>query len=185
MYTNDTSQYGSISANSSDLLIFERGKTANAGATYSITKLIFQDPIAAVGNPAILQFPAKAGGTYTLATTDQIPAPFLAYVGLLTQSGTDNPINTEIVNTLDEFLFWSRNDIGHYTCSTVDGFTENKTVIFSSITITALGGGTGEGYTFVFERASASSVDLKTYNAAGALADGLLNGTPVEIRVYP
>ncbi len=111
--------------------------------------------------------------------------PYKVYTALLTQSGTDAPVATVLENTLGGTLVWTRDTTGQYTGTLNGAFTENKTFITSQFnaTLTPPSGGYISG--ILGERNDNDSIHLITFDIPSTdTGDGILNETPIEIRVY-
>lgn len=123
----------------------------------------------------------------TVDALEESARPYLVYVAMLNQSGTNAPTATVLENTLGGEVVWTYSSVGAYLASLVGAFTENKTMCFApqndswtSLTVYAM------------SRASSNFVQLNT---------GILDATTgevtasngrlyndfsyIEIRVYP
>jgi hypothetical protein len=114
-------------------------------------------------------------------------ASYTVYTALLTQAGTSAPTATVLQNTLGGTVVWARSGAGVYTGTLSGAFPASKTAIFISNNDAA---GSDSMNQYSLRRTSADVVTINTLSAnwAGTEApfdDGLLNGTTVEIRVYP
>jgi len=98
------------------------------------------------------------------------------YVAKLSQSGTDAPTATVFRNDLDGTVVWARASEGTYTAT--------LTGAFPATTYVSVTPGIESSHTAT--RTSANVITLTTCDPHGAhaLADDLLEGTFVEIRVY-
>jgi hypothetical protein len=110
---------------------------------------------------------------------------YRSYTALLTQSGTDAPVATVLENTLGEISF-SYTNPGVYKIESDGLFTVGKTWTSSSL----VNDGANGVYQQVIVEASNTSgaflpdeIILRTYGG-DFNGDGLLNSTPIEIRVY-
>lgn len=108
------------------------------------------------------------------------------YVALLTQSFANAPVATVLENTLGGTVVWTRTTNGIYVATLASAFPEIKTVL-SHGSLAPFNAQVGQ---IELTRTSDNTLQLKTRDldigAGGAeLADGLLLGTTVEIRVYP
>jgi len=118
---------------------------------------------------AVQQIQNNEGGSY------------LKYVALLTQSGEDDPVATVLENTLDGPVVWTRVDVGDYTGTLNGAFTLNKSVGF----LGTIGPSDGINVAIVNNNNfDINSCNVQTYNSLGE-RDGVLDGTFIEIRVYP
>ena len=104
---------------------------------------------------------------------------YSAYVALMTQAETDDPVATVLKNGLSGAIAWARTGVGVYTGTLTGAFSANKTALLATPT----GGDLAAGASL--ERTSADVVTLRTLNAAGAAMDDGLRGTAIEILVYP
>jgi len=113
--------------------------------------------------------------------------PYKVYTALLTQSGTDAPVATVLQNTLGGTVVWTRDDVGDYTATLSSAFTNNKTICFSTVSIT-----NPSIYSALvqIQRASDNTIKVNNYYYEPAdafyLKDISYSGVPVqiEIRVY-
>jgi len=105
-------------------------------------------------------------------------APSLICRGFLTQSGTNNPVFTSIINTLDGV--WARTGVGTYTLTKTGIFVENKTIPNDDVYTDQ------SGNLFKINRTSENIITLLTYAAAdtATLADGVLSNRFINIEVY-
>jgi hypothetical protein len=97
---------------------------------------------------------------------------------LLNQNGANAPVATVLDNTLGFTPVWSRESIGDYRITYVDGFPYNKTQCFYGNRIQAISEilfGPYVGFN--------NFVELLVYGAVG-VSDDLLIDFPIEIRVY-
>lgn len=100
--------------------------------------------------------------------------PYRVYTALLTQAGTNAPVATVLENTLGFTPVWSRYSAGDYKGTYVGGFPTARTTVLCQSNYAAK---ILAQCTFDF------FVELFVYGP-NAVADDLLNNTPVEIRVY-
>ncbi len=96
-------------------------------------------------------------------------ASYLKYVALLTQTGTEAPTEIILENSLSGAITWTRSDIGVYVGTLEAEFTIEKTFVMCPFA------GGGYGY--------ANTVD--TVGITSPEGDGVIELTPIEIRVYP
>jgi len=73
-------------------------------------------------------FPDFAGG----GTVVGYPEGTKMYLALLTQTGTDAPVATVLVNTLGGTVSFTRDDLGYTLITSTGLFTINKTLFFPS-----------------------------------------------------
>lgn len=99
--------------------------------------------------------------------------PYKVWIGLLSQSGSAAPTASVYANTLGGNIVWSRTSAGLYAGTLVGAFPAGKIFPVSGFTdYAAL-------TVFTVARASNDVVSVATPDG-----DGVLNNTPVEIRVY-
>lgn len=101
------------------------------------------------------------------------------YKALITQSGTDAPVATVLVNTLSGTPVWSYSSTGRYVLTLTAEFTTDKTSVFINATNSANG-----GYLFGIFRANTDEVNVSS-SSAGVLSDDVLNDTSITIEVFP
>lgn len=101
--------------------------------------------------------------------------------GLITQTGTSDPVATELQNTLGGSITFSRSSAGVYSINGTGLFTTNKTFVtpkwetlrqstnYATVSVTL---------------ANTNQLSLNSY-LNGSAADDLLTNHPVEIIVYP
>lgn len=104
--------------------------------------------------------------------------PVLLCRGFLTQSGTNDPVFTSIVNTLEGV--WARTAVGTYTLTKTGAFVQNKTIPNDDIYTDQ------DGNLFKINRTNENTMTLLTYAAADTdvLADGVLVNRFINIEVY-
>lgn len=131
-------------------------------------------------------------GVYKTQGTAVQNVGYKSYVATLTQSATNAPVATIISNTLDGDIVWSYSgDAGGYFGDLVGAFTADKTFLiignYNVINNVQL-------YFTELLRESADQVSISTFRVTEADAggnlnkigtNGVLNSTPIEIRVYP
>lgn len=124
----------------------------------------------------VLSAPSRAAlakGMASWTASSSSSASYLVYTALLSQTGTDAPVATVLENTLGGTVVWSYNDVGYYTATLANAFTENKTYL--PLVIINDGGPVVVSVSW----ASSSAIELNISS------NGLLGATPFEIRVYP
>lgn len=99
--------------------------------------------------------------------------PYKVYTALLTQSGTDAPVAIVLENTIGNIV-WTYGTTGEYFGTLINVFISDKTY-FSALP--------SQGTQLKFVRSSVDVVNLGTI-ASLLKTNGLLNNTPIEIRVY-
>lgn len=129
---------------------------------------------------------AEAGTDTTRAVTPEGVAAAIAnnqgikkYVALLTQTGTNAPVATVLENTLGEVPVWSYDGEGEFLLATSNPvLTENKTAILIGSTLS----GNGNQAQAIWQ--STTGLYVATYSG-GAPANGFLNDTVIDVRVFP
>lgn len=101
------------------------------------------------------------------------PAGTKMYLALLTQSGTSAPVATVLVNTLGGTVVWARTDIGTYTATLSNAWT-NKTLIPPYLL---------QGTAPDIITVSINSTSEIEFSCAGG--DGSLTNFPIQILVFP
>ena len=102
--------------------------------------------------------------------------PYKVYTALLSQTGTDDPVAIVLENTIGNIV-WQRINPGSYTGTLTNAFTSNKTFLnagpFQFLYNTSC----------TFNRNNDDIVSLLN-QTNNIIADGILDNTPIEIRVY-
>ena len=100
------------------------------------------------------------------------------YRGFLTQSETNDPVFTSIINTLEGV--WARTGVGTYTLTKTGAFVENKTIPNDDVYTDQ------SGNLFKINRTNENTMTLLTYAAAdtATLADSVLSNRFINIEVY-
>lgn len=115
---------------------------------------------------------------------DTDKAPLYKYKAYLSQSGTDAPVATVVVNTFPAELVWSYSSEGTYLVTLAGAFTEGKT-------FTQIDGSEGRATssilhcTKVFGLNDVDSCYLVTGDISGTKSDGKMFSMGVSIEVYP
>ena len=125
-------------------------------------------------------------GTRTEWLESLIATPtYLLYTALISQSGTNAPTVTILENTLSAPIVWTRIDVGVYNGTLASPFLSNKTFanINTSGQLTPLPM-TLDVYHRRIGRIADNIIQIITGDAVD-YADGLLDFTEIEIRVYP
>lgn len=158
-----------------------QGPTGAAGPSNSLT----------IGTVTTLAAGSSATATITGASPVQtlnlgIPqgasggaGNYLKYVGSVFQVGTNNPVVTVKETTLAVTPTWTRFNTGFYYWNAIAyaGLAPSRVLTF--FTKDGATAGYGVGYY------DGSGITIKTYNAAGALTDGLMTNSAIEVRIYP
>jgi len=101
------------------------------------------------------------------------------YVAVLNQTGTNDPIATEFINTLGITPQYNRAGVGGYTLidpNNTQPFTTGKTYI-------QIVGGTGASIYNAYQ-SSENQITISTVTPGVGDVDGILQNTAIEIRVY-
>lgn len=98
---------------------------------------------------------------------------YKVYRALLTQSSTDAPVATVLQNDLGAVV-WGYTSTGIYTATLVGAFTNATSVFVSNDDLDGIAGA---------KKTSADVVTLTTGTAAATVANAILDGTSIEIRV--
>ncbi len=148
------------------------GTVTTLGAGASATATITGSSPSQVLNLGIPQGTAGGGGG----------GGYLVYSAKISQSGTGNPTVTVKESTLAAGGTWARFNAGYYY------FASNPTLL-------AIGANNARVMVFftkdynTFGIATASfdsgAIYINTYNGSGVLTDSLMNGSSIEVRVYP
>jgi len=98
---------------------------------------------------------------------------FNEYVATLEQNTTSNPTPTIINNKLSGAITWVRNSVGEYDGTLTGAFVDGTVALNISPSL---------GFISIL-RQSDNIIRIKTYNTSGVLADDILKGNTVSIRV--
>lgn len=104
--------------------------------------------------------------------------PYRVYTGLISQTGTSNPTVVILENTIGNIV-WTRNTNGQYQGYLPGEFLAAKTFLLTSSDYAI--NPTNQARQFF--RSSDDYISILT-QINGIVADGLLDNTPIEIRVY-
>lgn len=107
--------------------------------------------------------------------------PYKVYTALLSQSGTSDPVATVLENTIGDISF-EYIDIGAYTISSNNLFTENKTIVLQDQQINRNDNDTDYCIRIVYDDVNSIIINTAFLDTT-EINDALLN-TPIEIRVY-
>ena len=97
-----------------------------------------------------------------------IKLPYKVYTALLTQTSTNPPIATVLENTIGN-ITWSYEGVGTYNATLIGAFTLNKTYCPIAIVNSAPD--------LIIPNLNLDFIEFIT-------GDGILNNTPIEIRIY-
>lgn len=110
---------------------------------------------------------------------DGLSAKPKVYIALLTQSVTNDPTVTVVLNTLGVTPSVTRDDVGNYWVTATGKFTADKTVCeidYNSVdTFGKLN----------IQRADVNICTIQSYDNTDTLADSLLLNNWIKITVYP
>lgn len=114
-------------------------------------------------------------------------ASYKVYTAELFQSGLDAPVATVFENTLGGEIVWTRTLAGVYHGTLTDAFVNGKTFIPNKDRI--IGQFTENMQITYINRFNNNIIQIETYGADIGLdtttpLDYILNGFPIEIRVY-
>lgn len=105
------------------------------------------------------------------------------YKALLTQSGTDAPVATVLVNTLSGTPVWSYLSVGQYQLTLASEFVLGKTTVLLGCADQAA---SDAFYYTIDSTVQPNGVSMQTINVTtDAAANFLLNYTLITIEVYP
>jgi hypothetical protein len=101
-------------------------------------------------------------------------ASYTSYVALISQTGTNAPIATQLVNTTNKTFTFTRVSSGSYRITASGSlFTSGKTIVFLN------GGAAENNHDVAWLRVSNTIINLETHNSDGKFTSGSL-----EIRIY-
>lgn len=150
------------------------------------------DVVETVGNHTYAGFGISVEVDNGAITIDATPVVF-TYVALVTQSGTNAPTASVISNTFPELPTWGYLVEGGYKLEFAnftlpEGRTlppdpgSNDEVLFN--VISKLGSSTSIHNGYVFYRQSDSEMRLESFSGSETNANGILNNTLIELKVY-
>ena len=142
-------------------------------------------PIEVPTTTDLIPFSDVSNGNVTKSATVQsianlanaVQLGYTSLVQLLTQTGTNAPVATEVYNNTGETFTWSYVSNGVYRItSTNTPFTVNKTIVFANLgsSIESL-----QGFDVSWNRISNSIIEIKTNSDNTALVNGSF-----EIKIY-
>ena len=142
-------------------------------------------PIEVPATTDLIPFSDVSKGNVTKSATVQsianlanaVQLGYTSLVQLLTQTGTNAPVATEVYNNTGETFTWSYVSNGVYRItSTNTPFTVNKTIVFANLgsSIESL-----QGFDVSWNRISNSIIEIKTNSDNTALVNGSF-----EIKIY-
>lgn len=123
----------------------------------------------------------KTGDTANYQMLAAASKGYFSWVGFLNQGGTLIPTDQVLRNELsDNPIIWARVNPGRYTGTLAGKFTLGKTIVIP------LGMSAFEVSNSKFVKGAQSNVNVIYINTDDNLgpADGILDGYPIEIRVY-
>ena len=102
------------------------------------------------------------------------------YKALITQSGTDAPVATALVNTLSGTPVWSRDSTGFYKLTLASEFPIAKTIY----SVTPSDNSANSQILISLFNGEPNVLQIET-RVSGVLTDELLYSTPITIEVFP
>jgi len=123
---------------------------------------------------SVLNITDENGSTTFL--TAETTSSYYVYTAKITQTSFDDPVATILENTLPFTPNWGRSDAGEYSCNIPTG-DPTKIICFIGPT------STNTILSSLYSN-NTDTVFLLSMNINGTPSDGLLNNTPVEIRLY-
>lgn len=172
--------------------MFVEDLTGNLTASYNVNNILVENTLS--GNQLqinidniqnqIIDFPDTSG---KLALLTDIPVAYKLYIARLTQFGTSDPIAVIVYNNFPSPIVWTRNSTGSYRGTLTGQFTQYKTVGFIQTNIYQ---GTIYPIQYLLSTGfdpSGNTIDLLSIfsDSTSTFTDDALNGTTIEIRVYP
>jgi hypothetical protein len=105
--------------------------------------------------------------------------PYKVYTAFLTQTGTSAPVATVLENELGGTIVWTYGgNAGRYLATLSGAFVANKTAVIIPPNLE-----TGKLAFAITDSANANAIEVFT-SSAGVLANNLLEGQFIEIRIY-
>ena len=105
--------------------------------------------------------------------------PYKVYTALLSQTGTNAPTATVLENTTGETPTLSRTNVGVYIINLTS--PQNKTFVLSTPSSNFI-------FQNIFVASGGTTIRISTASLVGSTitpTDGILQITPIEIRIYP
>lgn len=106
--------------------------------------------------------------------------PYKVYAALLTQTGENAPVVTELENTLNASPTSAYSMAGAYTLQFASGILTSKTAVL--LTVGSYAGSVGGVIGAV---RTSNNIVITSMDFTGTLADDILKSGTIEIRVYP
>lgn len=133
---------------------------------------------------ATFEILAESGGSSSVVG---YPEGTKMYLALLTQSGTNAPVATVLVNTLGGTVVWGYVDVGVYSATLSGAFPSGKTCPFISGLEGAAtaGGGSPLGSGTALVRVSDNALNIFVNESSGTPVNDVLAGYPIQVIVLP
>lgn len=148
------------------------GDAVTKGVTYFIDAAGGDSDFSNVGGPKYEG--TSISGTYFVATTDGIPNN---YGGAVLIYNTGAPVVKVLENTIGNIWF-TYNNTGEYYCRSNDLFITDKTAVFGGYYYAS------PGVNIYYNLPSMSTSEFLIITGDPNTANGYLQNTPIEIRVY-
>ena len=150
-----------------------------------MSNLRFQEPDGTFANPEVILVPSESISTD--GNTIDLSSPKV-YRALLMQSGTAAPVAIVLENTLGGTVVWTRSDVGLYTGTLDNTFTETKTWISQVNVPVNLDGETtfniAESFWVDVSHIKVQTANIDVVGGSQTNADDCLANSSIEIRVY-
>lgn len=149
----------------------------NGAGIYSpVTVEELKDAVGGVADGTAVGDLARWDGTSWNKATKSAVLGYKIYRALITQTSTNAPTVTVLENELSGAIVWSYNNVGVYYGTLNDAFTVNKTSCICHVASPTTGDGRAS-------RVDGSNIAVQTVDTTMVLADGILNGALIEVKV--
>jgi hypothetical protein len=141
------------------------------------------------GNIQLPTVPTTSVGTYSILTRNNITGEvekiiptYKVYTALITQSGTASPTLVPLENTLEQTVTVTRSNSGRYA------LLVSGAILLATKTWWTITNDNNNGFIFYMNKENSfgntNTVYIDTAVIGGTYTDGVLQSTPIEIRVY-
>lgn len=153
----------------SNEIVIDGGDGIVSGVTYEIVENPSNVDLTSIGAPN------SNSGTIFIANQNVAPGDFPSNLSLAYNEGV--PTVEILEDTTGMYMYLIYSGVGNYALITNNSFPVDKTFITVGSTVAA-------SSALKAYRVQDEYVAIKSYSSGSTLANGLLNNTPLEIRIY-